>query len=338
MTGRIPQYEVDAASKGFDLKPWLSERDFEPNREAMEWIGPCPNCGKQKLTVNFQKRVWHCWVCEAEQGSKGRGGLVNLIQLYEPHLSFPAVIRYLQRHQGQSDPGTLEMDDQPAPARFLQTIPWPEGATAITQPLPYMLRRRLTMQDVQDFGLFYCAFGRYRDRLVFPCFHNGALVYYQARAMWEKSEQPEGVFIKAMNPKRDDCPNTAREVLFNWDRALWEHHQRGARLAITEGPIDAVRAGPSAIATLGHSLSAVQANRIRDAGIQRIDFMWDADAHEAMRRALPRLIGLDVRIVDLPEGMDPGDLDRPWLDSYRAYAVPVADFLSRFDKLELNLA
>jgi len=185
-------------------------------------------------------------------------------------------------------------------------IRFPDGWQPITQPLPYMEQRQITMEDVRFFGLGWCNSGPYQGRLIFPVWDGPNLVYYQGRAMWANPK------LKALNPPAIPGAAVSSELLMNLDLAA-----RYPRVAIVEGPTDLVRTGPDAVATFGKRITAAQIARLMRAGVQRIDLMWDSDAKAEMLEVSTILSALfDTRLVFLPHG-DPGDWSRQDLCRFR---------------------
>jgi len=102
------------------------------------------------------------------------------------------------------------------------------------------------------------------------------------------------------------------------------------RVAIVEGPVDCIHAGPSAVATFGKKISLFQMLKLRKAGVRAVDLMWDGPsatepegAWPEMVATAPKLAGLfDVRVVRLPRG-DPGEYSRNELEALRRVAQPI---------------
>lgn len=318
---------INLAIERFDLQAYIRDKGaFEV--QPGEWLMMCPTCLKDKLVVNVKKKTWHCWVCQqlvtvkTEMGPKvkaqeGAGGLLDLLQMLEDCNRKRAVnmvlagslitakdlaqITRADFYHQLHGPG-LESPEIAAPA-FCQQV---------TSPLPYMVERGISMDDAQMFGLGWCSKGRYENRLVFPVFEQGRLVYWQARAMWSPLEGDRS-FRKTLNPSSKMGGASPNEVLMNLDMAA-----QYLRVAIVEGPIDLAHAGPSAVATLGKKISPVQIAKLIKAGVRAVDLMWDSDARQDMLNASELLMRFfDTRCVFLPRG-DPGDWDRLSLDRFRA--------------------
>lgn len=322
---------IDQAIERFDLAAYVRERGAVEAQDG-EWIMYCPTCGKEKLTVNVKKKTWHCWVCQKfdttvtgirmrRRAVQGAGGLLDLLQLLE-HCDRKRAIQLVLAS------ATLIAQDlvQIGATEFtgfvtsyhqgIVRIPPPPNWRLIEAPLPYMHYRGITREDANRLGLFWCDGGRYSNRLVFPVWEEGQLVYWQARAMWDP---PVGDrhFLKALNPPAQPGAAVSSDVLLNLNHARFY-----PRVAVVEGPVDCVHAGPDAVASFGKALSAVQIAKLWRAGVRAVDLMWDADAKADMLAWAPVLASLfDLRLVWLPE-KDPGSYPREYLCKLRAQAEP----------------
>jgi hypothetical protein len=326
-----PEFDVEGYIVGFGAAP--IGRD--------EWAMTCPVCGREgKLVVNPDRGVWHCWICEEYRtkwdGKKmpvrGAGGIIALVEWLEG----------CSREQAKAIVESGSTGNYVADVSILgdfeeQTSPQTDGFCAIEPPpywrpivgnLPYCERRGITAEDVQNFGLVYCDMGRYRNRLVFPVWEGGKLLYFQARAMWDP--RPGEKFVKSLNPEKVKGSAGATDVLMNLESA-----RNYPRVAITEGPIDCIHAGLSAVCTFGKKISSTQILKLVHAGVKAIDLMWDGPTEEEPRGAWPQMLQaaaklsgiFDVRLVFLPKG-DPGDYTQDELWQFRETARS-ADSISR---------
>jgi len=308
---------IDLAIQRFDLLGYVKSFGGE-EAQSGEWVLDCPVCHKPKLIVNLKKRAYHCWVCQKyavvqtaqgprREATAGAGGLIDLIQLLERCERHQAVSRVLAYGFTAKDLVFITDGDfaeiTALKPRELMPIDYPPCAKPITHELFYMGKRGITMDDVRRLGLFYCDGGRYQNRLIFPVWDDGKLVYYQGRAMWEPRLGED--YLKAFNPPRAVGAAVSTEVLMGL------HHARVyPRVIITEGPVDAIHAGPSAVCSFGKNLSPVQLSRLWGAGVRAIDLMYDPDARSDMEALAPLLATLfDTRLVYLPYG-DPGSWPR----------------------------
>jgi hypothetical protein len=313
--------DLRLAIDDFDLRGYLIEHGGREYQRG-EWTLTCPICSGEKLMVNSRKRTWHCWVCQRYElrwiGDRykrvpvvGAGGLLQLVQALEGCSRNQAEIRVLRGCVRR--PGSLQRVDvdelvgPPPLPREAPAIAPPPGVIAFEAVPPYLRSRGLTSEDLKIFSLAWCAWGRYANRCIFPCFEGGRLVYWQARAMWE-GQGPD--FVKALNPPRLLGGVTSAETLFNLDQAVREGC---GHVCICEGPIDAIHAGYDAVCSFGKQLSGAQIGKLLQRGVDRLDLMWDADASADSAAVAKRLSMLfRVRLVSLPFG-DPGDWSRDQL-------------------------
>lgn len=312
------------AIEAFDLEGWLLDHGAEGR--GREWVLVCPVCGKNNLAVNVQRRLWHCWTCEQyvidvegrRRAVHGAGGLVKLVQLLD-RLDRAQAVAKIASGGIFSYRDVARLPDNKLHDRYVQAIKPaepvdpPEGWQPVTEVLPFMAQRQITLDDARLFGLGWCDRGRYAGRLIFPVWEDRRLLYFQGRAMW--APLPGQRYLKSLNPPSGDRNAVSSELLMNLDQAKFF-----PRVAVVEGPTDLVRTGPDAVCTFGKRITDAQIGRLLRAGVRAIDLMWDADAADEMRGAARRLNGIfDLRIVFLDRG-DPGDYPREYLTQARRRA------------------
>jgi hypothetical protein len=313
--------KLKQAIRQFDLLSYIQRFDPEELNNG-EWVLRCPICGRdKKLAVNVDKRKWKCWICveytTAPNGkripAKGAGGVLALIQVLDQCTKAQAIEMVLSGFRYQYLNVDLELIDEDLDLYFLDQavkpttqISFPEGCGPVPGDLPFLLERGITMDDVQRYGLFFGYSGRYRNRLIFPVWEQGLLVYFQARATWK--DPGNGRYLKMLNPENAPGRAGKSDVVMNLDVA--RHY---SRVALVEGPIDCVHAGPSSVCTFGKEISIVQMLKLHRAGVKAVDLMWDGPSENEpygawsdMIRVAPRLSALfDTRLVFIPWG-DPG--------------------------------
>lgn len=167
-------------------------------------------------------------------------------------------------------------------------------------------------------GAYYDLF---RDRIIFPIRNEyGKVVGYSGRLFKSNANEPN----KYVNSPFTTI-FTKGENLWNLDRA--QPAIRTAKRAILyEGFMDviaSVRAGlKEAVASMGTNLTPEQAKLLKKY-TDRVVLCYDGDSagFEAMERAVPLLeaAGLEVRLLILPEDLDPDDYTKKY--SSQAYAT-----------------
>lgn len=293
---------------------------------SREWLLPCPSCGSDRLRWRHEpgvKTAWICWGCGKT------GGSIELIMLMEGVSRIDAIGYLVDGYVGGDAPTKLQETvaiRKPVERTRLERLPpiqYPNGVETI-RPLPmhprawqYLIYERgLTQQAVLDYRIAVGFRGRLRDYVVFPVFMDGALVYYQGRAMWNppahlpKVAKKEWIkktgYRKTLNPLSVEGNATASEVLFNFDRARVEPH-----VVICEGPVDAMKVGPHAVALLGKSESPQKIERLLRMNAQQYTVYLDNgdQEREAAWRIARELSGFaPVSIALPPPGYDPGSL------------------------------
>ncbi|WP_448592376.1 DNA primase [Thermoflexus hugenholtzii] len=200
--------------------------------------------------------------------------------------------------------------------------------------LDYLKGRGFSTEELQAAGLIVVredgtAFDRFRGRLMIPIRDpQGHVIGFGARAL--SGEEP-----KYLNSPQTPLFDKSA-VLFALDLARAEIRRTGVAV-IVEGYFDAIMAHQAGftnvVAALGTSLSEAQLRQLHR-GLQRLVLALDADPagmHAVLRglasareafaetslelgpRGLIRLsgqLGVDLRVLTLPEGMDPDELIR----------------------------
>jgi DNA primase len=337
-------------------------------RVGRNWTGLCP-FHKEKtpsFSVNADRQFYHCFGCKAG------GDVFRFIQETEK-VEFLEAVELLSRRVGIPVPERrageraartplLEALEQAATA-FQQWLADPErgrvvreilAARGITEEtgrafrlglapegwsnLADRLGPRLGEDVLVQAGLAMRresragVYDRFRDRLMVPLIAPGGVVVgFGARALGD--EQP-----KYLNSPETPVYHKG-SFLFALDAARRSADEAG-EVVVVEGYFDAIalhQAGlRHAVATSGTALTVDQARLLRRAA-PRVALTYDGDdaGREAMMRSLGVLLaeGLDVAVVDLPQGEDPDTLVRrggaeAWR-SLRAQAADPVEFIQR---------
>jgi DNA primase len=330
-------------------------------RVGRNWTGLCP-FHKEKspsFSVNADRQFYHCFGCKAG------GDVFRFIQETEK-VEFLEAVELLSRRVGIPVPERrageravrtplLEALEQAATA-YQQWLGDPERGRAVRD---YLASRGITAETQRAFRLGLAPEGwtnladrlgprvgeevlvqaglamrregrsgvydRFRDRLMVPLVApGGAVVGFGARAL---GDEP---------PKYLNSPETPvyhkGSFLFALDAARRSADEAG-EVVVVEGYFDTIalhQAGlANTVATSGTALTADQARLLRRAA-PRVALTYDGDdaGREAMMRSLAVLLGegLDVAVVDLPQGEDPDTLvRRGGVEAWRALRAQAAD-------------
>ena len=276
-----------------------------------------------------------CWNC------KMSGTTLTLIQALEKCTPENAVAYVLDGYVGGDANLELNVETRMASprAKALQRLPmmaWPSGAVPVHQHglcFQYLAARGMSAEAMAAYGVHAGTWGRLTNYVLFPIVMDGGMVYWQGRAAWNP---PAGLvgeqkrawvkatrYRKTLNPynPREGEPYQAHagEVIYNYDRA---HHEPA--VVICEGPIDAMKCGPHAVALLGKGTPDKIA-RLRRMRAQRYTIYLDR-GEEEWAKALGIAAALssyaEVYLATPPEGYDPGALDMAANAAVVAAAVP----------------
>ncbi len=153
-------------------------------------------------------------------------------------------------------------------------------------------------------------FDRFRARIMFPITDGcDRVIGFGGRAI-DRSEE-----VKYLNTPETPIFNK-RYVLYGFERAMPRIRETG-RVVVVEGFLDLVTtqsvAVPNAAASLGTAFTPEQAKRLARYASE-IYFAYDSDAagQNATIRAMATVqeMGLDVRVVHIPDGKDPDEFIR----------------------------
>jgi DNA primase len=218
---------------------------------------------------------------------------------------------------------------------FREQLESPEGKAA----RDYLQKRGLTSQDATEFGLGFAAagsrlarrleregfsaaeleagglvvksqegpgfFDRFRNRLIFPiASERGALIAFAGRAL-EAEQQPKYL-------------NSPESPIYKKSFTLYNLHQaresirKKERAVLVEGYMDVIgawRAGvKEVVASCGTALTVEQIRMLgRHARTVTVNFDPDTAGRNAAERSILLLLdeGLHVRVLTLPDGLDP---------------------------------
>ena len=209
--------------------------------KGSEFLFHCPKCDhhKKKLSVNLDKSVFKCWVCDWS----GR----NIYRIIRRYGSTSA------RYEWKSFNDQIEIENfnekmfgKPEdnkstaielPKSFISLTSRNLSSTSVL-PLNYLNSRGVTKEDILKWKIGYCPTGKYAGRIVIPSFDmDGNLNYFVTRAY-------DNDWRKYLNPQ------TSRDIVFNHLYLDFDEP-----LIIVEGVFDAIKAGENSVPLLGSTLT-----------------------------------------------------------------------------------
>lgn len=324
-----PADQLERALRGFDAASFAKRHGGYKeslNPASGEYLLTC-RCGSSRLRWNVFKGTWICWGHPKTDWFGRSGDTLKLIQFLEDMDELEAIGLVLDMYTG----GDAILDQLPgglsqvrkAEVRLLPPIVWPRGVERLTEPCAphkhawaYLETRGITQGHVSFYQLGYGREGRYKNYIVFPVFMDRSLVYIQGRAMWnpppEVSKERMKTWLqltgyrKTLNPPAVGLNAIGGEVLFNYDVASTYEC-----VVVCEGPVDAIKIGPNAVALLGKTGSPVKIERLRRMAARAYVIYLDSGEEErtnALHIATQLNPYADVWVVHPPEGYDAGKL------------------------------
>ena len=286
-----------------------------------ELLFTCPACGhhKRKFSVNLDKNVFKCWVCDY----RGRN-IRRIIRRFGSYLQ-------LQKWDSTSGRADLERFADLFSEEELETgsqkIQLPEEFISLTSrkapatgryALKYLESRGVSKQDILKWKIGYCFDGEYRNRIIIPSFdEDGDCSYFIARSY-------TGDSYKYKNPR------ASKDIVFNDLFIDWN-----TDLVLVEGVFDALVAG-NAVPILGSTLrSGSDLLRKIVRNDTPIYIALDPDAAKKERRIIDMLLRYDIELykIDVTGYEDVGSMPKEIF----AQRKENASFIDRDNYLLLDL-
>jgi DNA primase len=257
-----------------------------------EFLFYCPKCKhhKPKFSLNFDKDVFKCWVCDYNGRSISR-----LVSSYGGSQN---------KSEWKSVCGIVDMSEQNKPEEEKITVRLPEEFISLTKKkvsplsLParnYLRTRGIFREDILWWKIGYCPDEQYGKRIVIPSFDlEGNINYFIARGYGDD-------WMKYKNPPAE------KDFIFNELYLDW-----GKDITIVEGVFDAIKA-TNAIPLLGSTLrenSYIFQKIVENCGKVYIALDDDARAKEDKIIRILLSYGVDVYRVDTSGFGDVGEMDK----------------------------
>lgn len=273
----------------------------------------CPFCGDRR----FRLWIHHMWDQEDDFGRRMRflaicynetaclRDAANRSELYESLSRGIAIVRSDIRE------GSRTREDVERNIRWPGQVVTVDKLPATHKAVAYLVDRKLDVEELgRVYRVAYCFasvdFPAARERLIIPIYRDGQLMGWQARYVGEIDWKRHRV------AKYYNHPDMAKsQILGNWDIARKYHTG-----VIVEGPIDALNFGGPAMFICGNHMSDTQiklfAGAFGDrAGVILLDpTEYDAGNSQDLVDKLRDKFSRNIVAVRLPDGTDPGSLDR----------------------------
>ena len=281
-----------------EAKKVLHETLGNYSDKGNELLFRCPSCRhhKRKFSVNLDKNVYKCWVCDYRGRNLRRivrrFGSYTQLQKWDQITNRSDLERFadlfMEPERGESDQ-KLEL-----PEEFVSLCSDKIPATGL-YALRYLEKRNVSRADILKWKIGYCFSGEYRNRIIVPSFDSdGDVSYFIARSY-------NGDSYKYKNPPASK-DITFNELYIDWNKDL----------VLVEGVFDALVAG-NAVPILGSTLrkgSKLLREIVRND--TPIYIALDPDAAKKERRVIKTLLEYDVELykIDVSGYEDVGSMPR----------------------------
>ena len=265
-----------------------------------EHLFACPYCGhhKNKFSVNVEKNVYKCWICDA----RGK----NLLRVIRRFGSFSQQERWKELSGHREDLGEFDrlFEVEVVVEQREQVLEMPQGFRSLTRglgdksslrALKYLSERGIDKYDILKWKMGFTTEGSFRNRIIIPSFNqNGDLNYFIARTFSDD-------YRRYMNPP------VSRNIIFNELYVDFEEE-----VTIVEGVFDAIKAY-NAVPILGSTIR--ETSKLFRKIVNNdtpVLLALDPDARkksEAIKRLFLKY-GIEVREVEYTDERDIGDMSK----------------------------
>ena len=250
--------------------------------KGSELLFTCPSCNhhKRKFSVNLDKNVFKCWICDYYGRNLRRivrrFGSFTQLQRWDAITDRTDITKFselfLEEDCGEGEE-KLEL-----PPEFV-SLANKDLPLSAKRPLRYLQERGITKQDILRWKIGFCYDGEYGGRIVIPSFGmSGHPNYFIARSYVQHR-------MKYKNPY------SSKNIIFNELFTNWNND-----LTIVEGVFDAIIAGNS-VPILGSTLS--EKHKLFEKIVENdtpVYVALDPDAESKALKLIQKLIQYDVEV------------------------------------------
>ena len=266
-------------------------------KKGEEALFRCPRCDhhKKKLSINIEKNVFKCWVCDWS----GKN-LYRIIRQYGDNdtryhwKSFQDKIEIEKfSHKlfaGEEETAAANLS---LPEEFISLANSTLPSTSI-YPLNYLKSRGIDKKTIIKWKIGYCPKGEYASRVIIPSFDKkGEVNYFVSRAY-------DGGWKKYLNPK------VSKNIIFNHPYINFDED-----IILVEGVFDAMKAGDNSIPLLGSTLS--EESKLFNEIVRNDSVLYlalDPDATKKTNKLISLFLKYDIRthVVDISGYEDVGEM------------------------------
>ena len=272
-------------------------KSFKSNDEH---LFACPYCGhhKKKFSVNVEKNMYKCWICDA----RGK----SLFRVIRRFGTFSQLEKWKELTGHRQDLGDFEslFAEQPQVELREAILDMPAGFKSLTthsnsksylKAMRYLSERGIGAREILKWKMGYTIEGPFKNRIIIPSFSSaGELNYFIARTF-------SGDYRRYMNPP------VSRNIVFNELYVDFEEE-----VVIVEEVFDAIKAS-NAVPILGSTIretSKLFRKIVNSDAAVLLALDPDAKKKSESIKKLFLKYGIEVREIAYPDDRDIGDMSR----------------------------
>ena len=267
-------------------------------RTGDECLFFCPFCRhhKKKLSINVEKNMYKCWVCDSNGRSIKR--MISRYGSYEQRKAWSRLVGVVDLNEFDSlfNERVEKVKQTVSLPKEMETLTGKSRSITAAMARNYLSNRGLSKEDVVRWKIGYCASGEYERRIIVPSFDNdGNANYFVARSYGNS-------YPKYKNPP------VSRNIVFNDLYVDWDDD-----IIIVEGVFDAIVAGPNAIPILGSKLG--QNSTLFQEIVKHQASIYVALDPDAERKAIKLIndllsYGIEIYKIDIDPYGDVGEMSK----------------------------
>ena len=296
------------------------------SKTGVEYLFKCPKCNhhKKKLSVNIDKNVFKCWICDYRGSNIYR--LVRKHASYEGRGKWRELAGNLDLLEFQSVIDSIFLQDEEEeeivvdlPSEFV-SLANKNNSIQAQVARNYLFKRGIDERDILFWKIGFCSGGEYAGRIIVPSFNeDGDCNYFIGRTYQDD-------WRKYMNP-----PTAKSKIIFNELYIDWSED-----LTLTEGVFDAIIAGQNSVPILGSTLK--QQSKLFKSIILNdtpVYVALDLDAQKKASYLVENLIkyGAEVYKIDVFPYNDVGEMPKKEFLNRKGAAKPTSSedaFVQKF--------
>lgn len=258
-------------------------------RGGEEAVFHCPKCNhhKKKLTFNKSSQKFQCWVCNF----KGHRALQILKVAKAPYNLYQELKEIDKQYNFKTPKKAKKEEIVSLPPSFNEI--WRSDSIHSKNAYNYLLKRKVTLQDMIKYNIGYCTEGEFANMVIIPSYdENGYLNYYVGRSFQKNAYKTH----RLPSASKDII---GMEMLINWDLPV----------ILCEGALDAIAIKRNAIPLFGKKIPQSLMKKLVTSNVKKVYLALDDDAiRDAIEHSETLMnYGKKVYIVEM-EGKDPSEL------------------------------